>query len=156
MADITHDTSAGDELFPTDLSGVPEARATATDPDTRRRCPAAAHRPSPQEHRPHPLRMLAYDGSLPGPLLQVQQGTTATVEVTNDAGLEQTVHGHGLRLWASTARSSSARQAWITGPPVNRDVALTLDDLLLQDGHISVFHRSGPTHTMMGHFGTVC
>ena len=32
---------------------------------------------------------------------------------------------------------------------------MTLDDLLLEDGHISAFHRSGPTHTMMGRFGTV-
>jgi FtsP/CotA-like multicopper oxidase with cupredoxin domain len=45
-----------------------------------------------------PLRMLAYNGSIPGPLLRVQQGTTVTVEVANDAGLEQTVHWHGLRL----------------------------------------------------------
>jgi FtsP/CotA-like multicopper oxidase with cupredoxin domain len=40
-------------------------------------------------------------------------------------------------------------------PPVNRDIALTLDDLLLEAGQISAFHRSGPTHTMMGRFGTV-
>ena len=40
-------------------------------------------------------------------------------------------------------------------PVVNRDIALTLDDLLLEDGQISAFHRSGPTHTMMGRFGTV-
>jgi FtsP/CotA-like multicopper oxidase with cupredoxin domain len=40
-------------------------------------------------------------------------------------------------------------------PPVNQDIALTLDDLLLQDGQIAAFHRSGPTHTMMGRFGTV-
>jgi FtsP/CotA-like multicopper oxidase with cupredoxin domain len=32
---------------------------------------------------------------------------------------------------------------------------LTVDDLLLQDGQIAAFHRSGPTHTMMGRFGTV-
>ena len=39
--------------------------------------------------------------------------------------------------------------------PVNRDIALTLDDLLLEAGQIAAFHRSGPTHTMMGRFGTV-
>ena len=32
---------------------------------------------------------------------------------------------------------------------------MTLDDLLLENGQISAFHRSGPTHTMMGRFGTV-
>jgi FtsP/CotA-like multicopper oxidase with cupredoxin domain len=35
-------------------------------------------------------------------------------------------------------------------PAVNRDIMLTLDDLLLEDGRIPVFHPSGPTHTMMG------
>lgn len=39
--------------------------------------------------------------------------------------------------------------------PVNRDIALTLDDLLLVDGRFPTFHRSGPTHTMMGRSGTV-
>jgi Multicopper oxidase len=38
---------------------------------------------------------------------------------------------------------------------VNRDIMLTLDDLLLEDGRIPVFHPSGPTHTMMGRFGNV-
>lgn len=45
-----------------------------------------------------PVRMLAYNGSIPGPLLQVAQGSEITVDVTNNAGFEQTVHWHGLRL----------------------------------------------------------
>jgi FtsP/CotA-like multicopper oxidase with cupredoxin domain len=45
-----------------------------------------------------PIRMLAYKGSIPGPLLRVAQGSDITVEVTNNAGFEQTVHWHGLRL----------------------------------------------------------
>jgi hypothetical protein len=40
--------------------------------------------------------MLAYNGSIPGQLLRVAQGSEITV--TNNAGLEQTVHWHGLRL----------------------------------------------------------
>ena len=44
------------------------------------------------------LRMLAYNGSIPGPTLRVQQGATVTVDFTNETDLETTVHWHGLRL----------------------------------------------------------
>ena len=44
------------------------------------------------------VRMLAYNGSVPGPTLRVPQGATATVHVTNHGDLEATVHWHGLRL----------------------------------------------------------
>src|SRR5215212_10512028 len=44
------------------------------------------------------VRMLAYNGSIPGPVLHVQQGSTLVVNVVNDGDLEQTVHWHGLRL----------------------------------------------------------
>ena len=145
--------------------------------------------------------MLAYNGSIPGPVLRVQQRTIVRVEVSNDAGLEQTVHWHGLRLdnrsdgvpyetqqpiptggrfscevrfpdaglywYHPHIREDYAQEMGLYGqiivdpisadywPPVNCDIALTLDDLLLEDGQISAFHRSGPTHTMMGRFGTV-
>ena len=44
------------------------------------------------------LRMLAYNGSIPGPILHVDQGSEITVDVTNDGDVEATVHWHGLRL----------------------------------------------------------
>ena len=44
------------------------------------------------------LRMLAYNGSVPGPTLHVDQGSELTVQVTNDGDVEATVHWHGLRL----------------------------------------------------------
>ena len=43
-------------------------------------------------------RMLAYGGSIPGPTLKLQQGSTATIHVTNHGDFEATVHWHGLRL----------------------------------------------------------
>ena len=42
--------------------------------------------------------MLGYNGSIPGPTLQVQQGSEVIVNVTNDGDLDTTVHWHGLRL----------------------------------------------------------
>jgi FtsP/CotA-like multicopper oxidase with cupredoxin domain len=40
-------------------------------------------------------------------------------------------------------------------PPVNREITLTLDDLLLEDGRIAPFSRSHPTYAAMGRFGNV-
>src|SRR5262245_3875981 len=45
-----------------------------------------------------PVRMLAYNGSIPGPTLRVQQGTELVVNVINEGDLSATVHWHGLRL----------------------------------------------------------
>ncbi len=44
------------------------------------------------------VRMLGYNGSIPGPTLHVDQGSEITVQVTNDGDVEATVHWHGLRL----------------------------------------------------------
>ena len=44
------------------------------------------------------LRMLAYNGSIPGPTLHVEQGSGITVDTRNDGDVETTVHWHGLRL----------------------------------------------------------
>ena len=44
------------------------------------------------------VRMIAYNGSIPGPTLRVQQGSEISVRVRNDADTEATVHWHGLCL----------------------------------------------------------
>ena len=44
------------------------------------------------------VRMLAYNGSIPGPTLRVRQGAKLIVHVANEGDLEATVHWHGLRL----------------------------------------------------------
>jgi FtsP/CotA-like multicopper oxidase with cupredoxin domain len=44
------------------------------------------------------VRMLAYNGTIPGPTLRVRQGTEITVHVRNDGDTDATVHWHGLRL----------------------------------------------------------
>jgi FtsP/CotA-like multicopper oxidase with cupredoxin domain len=40
-------------------------------------------------------------------------------------------------------------------PPVNRELALTLDDILLEDGRVAPFGRSETTYVAMGRFGNV-
>jgi len=44
------------------------------------------------------VRMLAYNGSIPGPVLKVWEGSELVVDVVNEGDLETTVHWHGLRL----------------------------------------------------------
>jgi FtsP/CotA-like multicopper oxidase with cupredoxin domain len=44
------------------------------------------------------VRMLAYNGSVPGPTLRVAEGSQIEVDVVNEGDLEATVHWHGLRL----------------------------------------------------------
>ena len=44
------------------------------------------------------VRMLAYNGSVPGPTLRVAERSEIEVDVVNEGDLEATVHWHGLRL----------------------------------------------------------
>jgi hypothetical protein len=40
-------------------------------------------------------------------------------------------------------------------PPVNRELALTIDDILLEEGRVAPFSRAESTYTAMGRFGNV-
>ena len=66
-------------------------------------------------------------------------------------------HPRGLRAWrwACTARSSSSPPTPPTGRRSTGELTLTLDDLLVEDGQIAPFSRSGPNFTAMGRFGNV-
>ena len=147
------------------------------------------------------LRMLAYNGSIPGPILHVDQGSEITVEVTNEGDVEATVHWHGLRLenrydgvphdtqapigigetftykvqfpdagfywYHPHIREDFGLEMGLYGtiiveptdatywPEVDRQVTITLDDLLVEDGHIATFDKAGPNFTAMGRFGNV-
>ncbi len=87
-----------DDFFPRDTEGLTEVVPTRTlrlrdgDHIDLRISPVTKHLGGDV------LRMLAYDGSIPGPTLHVDQGSELTVHVQNDGDLETTVHWHGLRL----------------------------------------------------------
>ena len=166
-------------------------------PAGRRRQPRAVDRPGPQggaDRRRGPrvdLRMLAYNGSIPGPTLHVRRDPEITVDVRNDGDVETTVHWHGLRLEnrydgvphetqepipvggaytlpgavpgrrlllvpPAHARGRRAGDGPVRHdrrrarrpdywPPVDRELTLTLDDLLVEDGQSR--RSAGPGRT---------
>jgi FtsP/CotA-like multicopper oxidase with cupredoxin domain len=86
------------ESFPTDPSGLPEAGRPGLlelghgDTLELRVGPVAKRLGDTT------VRMLGYNGSIPGPTLKVQQGSEIIVHVVNEGDLDTTVHWHGLRL----------------------------------------------------------
>jgi FtsP/CotA-like multicopper oxidase with cupredoxin domain len=190
-----------DHTFPTDHTGLAEAsapeRVELRDGDTveLRVAPVAKRLPDAT------VRMLAYNGSIPGPTLAVRQGRSADVTLVNDGDLESTLHWHGLRLdnrydgvphetqqpvpvggrftyrltfpdpglywYHPHIREDYAQELGLYGTilvepadpgywsPVDRELVLTLDDLLVEDGRIAPFHTGEVTHTAMGRYGNV-
>ena len=195
------DANGQDELFTTETAGLPEVSRPAV---TR------LHDGGRLDLRIGPvrkniggaeLRMLGYNGSVPGPVLHVDQGSQITVQVRNDGDVEATVHWHGLRLdnrydgvphetqepipiggtftyklqfpdagfywyhphiredyglemglYGTIVVEPADRGYW---PAADRQLTLTLDDLLVEDGHIAPFSKSGPTFVAMGRYGNV-
>jgi FtsP/CotA-like multicopper oxidase with cupredoxin domain len=86
------------ESFPTDPSGLPEAGR----PQLLELAPGDTLElqvgPVAKRLGDTTVRMLGYNGSIPGPTLKVQQGSEIVVHVTNNGDLDTTVHWHGLRL----------------------------------------------------------
>ena len=145
------------------------------------------------------VRMLAYNGSIPGPTLKVPQGATITVHVANRGDIDATVHWHGLRLenrydgthdtqapipvgesftyqvhvpdpgaywYHPHIREDYGQELGLYGnilaaptesdywPPANRELLLTLDDILIEHGQVAAFGEE-TTHVAMGRFGNV-
>ena len=93
-----HDATEATATFPTDTAGLPQAAPTQVvdlaDGDTfELRIAPVAKRIGDDT-----VRMIAYNGSIPGPTLRVPQGSELVVDVVNEGDLEATVHWHGLRL----------------------------------------------------------
>src|SRR3982074_1502683 len=90
--------STTSDHFPTEVAGLPEARATELveladgDQFDLRIAPVAKRLGDAT------VRMLAYNGSVPGPTLKVKEGSEVVVNVENEGDVEATVHWHGLRL----------------------------------------------------------
>jgi FtsP/CotA-like multicopper oxidase with cupredoxin domain len=189
------------ESFPTDPSGLPEAGRPKllelADGDTL----DLQISPVAKRLGATTVRMLGYNGSIPGPTLKVQQGSEIVVHVINQGDLDTTVHWHGLRLenrydgvphetqapipvggeftyriqfpdaglywYHPHIREDYTQELGLYGnivvvptdsgywPPANRDLVLTVDDLLLEDGKIAPFSPTETSYAAMGRFGNV-
>jgi FtsP/CotA-like multicopper oxidase with cupredoxin domain len=189
------------DTFPTDPTGLPEAG--------RPQLLELAHgdtlelRVGPVAKRlgDTTVRMLGYNGSLPGPTLKVRQGSEIIVHVVNEGDLDTTVHWHGLRLenrydgvphetqapipvggeftyriqfpdaglywYHPHIREDYTQELGLYGnilvvpsdpdywPSADRELVLTVDDLLLEDGRIAPFSREETSYAAMGRFGNV-
>ena len=86
------------DLFSTDAAGLAEAsRPTVIRLHDGDRLDLTIH-PVRKTIAGAELRMLAYNDSIPGSTLHVDQGAEITVQVRNDGDTETTAHWHGLRL----------------------------------------------------------
>ncbi|GAA3384700.1 multicopper oxidase family protein [Cryptosporangium minutisporangium] len=61
-------------------------------------------------------------------------------------------YGQEMGLYAPIVVEPANAAYW---PPVDRDLTITLDDVLLEDGQMVPFDRSGPNFAAMGRFGNV-
>jgi FtsP/CotA-like multicopper oxidase with cupredoxin domain len=186
--------------FPTEVAGLPEARSPElvelSDGDRfdLRIAPVAKRLGETT------VRMLAYNGSIPGPTLKLKEGSEVIVDIENQGDLDDTVHWHGLRLenrydgthqtqtpipvggrfsarvsfpdpgvywYHPHMREDYGQELGLYGnilvgpedvdywPPAHRELCLTLDDILLEDGKVAPFSRAETTYAAMGRFGDV-
>src|SRR3954452_22846858 len=190
--------SATTDQFPRDIAGLPAAAAAELvelDEGQRFQLRIA---PVSKRLGDATVRMLSYNGSIPGPTLKVREGSEIEVDVLNDGDLEQTVHWHGLRLdnrsdgthetqapipvggrfscrvafpdpgiywYHPHIREDYAQEMGLYGNvivepadpdywgPAHRELCVTLDDVLLEDGQIAPFSRLETNYSAMGRFG---
>jgi FtsP/CotA-like multicopper oxidase with cupredoxin domain len=187
------------DSFPTDPAGLPQASRPQlqelADGDTLKLRVGPVAKPLGDTT----VRMLGYNGSIPGTTLKVAQGTEIVVHVENHGDLDTTVHWHGLRLenrydgvphetqapipvggefsyriqfpdpglywYHPHIREDYTQELGLYGnilvvpadpdywPPADRDLLLTLDDILIEDGKVAPFSPTETTYAAMGRFG---
>jgi FtsP/CotA-like multicopper oxidase with cupredoxin domain len=189
------------ESFPSDPAGLPEAGRPellelADGDSLELRVGPVAKRLGASM-----VRMLGYNGSIPGPTLKVQQGSEIIVQVINQGDLDTTVHWHGLRLenrydgvphetqapipvggeftyriqfpdpglywYHPHIREDYTQELGLYGnilvepaepgywSPVDRELVVTVDDLLVEEGKIAPFSPTQTSYAAMGRFGNV-
>jgi FtsP/CotA-like multicopper oxidase with cupredoxin domain len=192
--------TASTDHFPRDTAGLPASR-----PSEAVEIPAGGRvelRVAPVTKRigDATVRMLAYNGSIPGPTLRVRQDSEIDVDVVNEGDMDATVHWHGLRLdnrfdgthetqapipiggrftsrvafpdpgvywYHPHIREDYGQEMGLYGNvlvespdpdywgPAHRELVLTLDDILIEDGQVAAFSQSETNYAAMGRFGNV-
>jgi FtsP/CotA-like multicopper oxidase with cupredoxin domain len=195
-----HPMTTTPQHFPRDTTGLPASRPTEVVELADGERVELRIAPVTKRIGDATVRMLAYNGSIPGPTLRVRQGSEIEVEVINEGDLEATVHWHGLRLenrydgthetqapipiggrfsyriqfsdpgaywYHPHIREDYGQEMGLYGnilvgspdpdywAPAHRELALTLDDVLIEDGQIAPFSPDETTYAAMGRFGNV-
>lgn len=84
--------------FSEDIAGLPEARPMETVELHDGASYTLTAAPVKQKVAGQWVRRLAYNGSVPGPVLKVKQGATVRITLKNATDTETTLHPHGLRV----------------------------------------------------------
>jgi len=92
------EASADTQPFPSDVRGLPEAQRPTVVEVADGQAIDLEIAPVAKRLGDATVRMLAYNRSVPGPVITVRQGCEILVDVLNHGDLEATVHWHGLRL----------------------------------------------------------
>ena len=188
------------DQFPTDTAGLPASRPTeVVDVPGGGRVELRVA-PVTKQIGDATVRMLAYNGSIPGPTLRVRQDSEIDVDVVNEGDMDATVHWHGLRLdnrfdgthetqapipvggrftsrvafpdpgvywYHPHIREDYGQEMGLYGNvlvespdpdywgPAHRELVLTLDDILIEDGQVAAFSQSETNYAAMGRFGNV-
>jgi FtsP/CotA-like multicopper oxidase with cupredoxin domain len=195
------DPTTPTDSFPTDPAGLPDASRPKllelADGDTLELRVGPVAKPLGDTT----VRMLGYNGSIPGSTLKVAEGTEIVVHVENHGDLDTTVHWHGLRLenrydgvphetqapipvggefvyriqfpdpglywYHPHIREDYTQELGLYGnilvvpadpdywPPADRDLILTLDDILIEDGKVAPFSPTETSYAAMGRFGNL-
>ena len=188
------------DRFPTETAGLPAARRSDVVELAEGERFELRIAPVTKRIGDATVRMLAYNGSIPGPTLRVREGSEVDVDIENQGDHDTTVHWHGLRLenrydgthetqalipvggrftarvafpdpgaywYHPHVREDYGQELGLYGnvlvepadpeywPPVNREIVLTLDDILLEDGKVAPFSRTETNYAAMGRFGDV-
>ncbi|MBI3671815.1 multicopper oxidase domain-containing protein, partial [Candidatus Azambacteria bacterium] len=187
--------------FSSDISGLPEAKQTETvelkNGDTYNITASFVKKMIAGKE----LRMLAYNGSIPGPVIKAPQGAEITINFTNNTDVKNTIHSHGVRLdnrfdgvpditqkavgvgesftykikfpdegvywYHPHIREDYAQDLGLYGnyivtpkeeaywQPVNREVPIFLDDILIENGKPVPFYKEKKDHVLMGRYGNL-
>lgn len=144
-------------------------------------------------------KMLAYNGSIPGPIIKIMQGSEITINFKNNTDMPTLLHSHGVRMNNAFDGSQSSQReiapgesfsykltfpdsgifwyhpharedyeqelglygSYLVAPkdvtywsPVNKEVSLFLDDILIENNQINLSKQEAD-RTLMGRYGNV-
>lgn len=185
--------------FSTDINGLPEAKSSETVELKNGSSYDLTASIVKKRIGNSVVKMLAYNGMIPGPLIKVEQGAEIVLNFTNNTDVDTTIHSHGVRLdnkfdgvpdmtqqevkpgesfiykvkfpdegmywYHPHIREDYAQELGLYGnylvvpsdqnywSPVNREVALFVDDILMENGKIATFSNVYADRTLMGRFG---